>query len=276
MLSNKVRGLILTLNSLGVETTIKEALRRVLGLSYNYKGIPIDSDSSFRIVRNLVYKGYNVYRLEGEIIVATPFGEIGVSILDYNLLVVLLEPLEEMYGYINVDGAIVIDIGAYLGETALFFVKKGARRVYAFEPVKTFYEYLVKNNARNNVKDKIIPLDYGAWFRDTILKVSFLGASTGHWIDYSHPSVEFEVRDLKNILEIIYSREGVIDLVKMDCEGCEYSLLTLNEEYIRLCRQYIIEIHGCETLLIDKMTQAGYNSKLILKLGGGKKYISPL
>jgi hypothetical protein len=27
-----------------------------------------------------------------------------------------------------------------------------------------------------------------------------------------------------------------------------------------------MEIHGCETPLIDKMLQAGYNSKLILKL----------
>jgi hypothetical protein len=27
-----------------------------------------------------------------------------------------------------------------------------------------------------------------------------------------------------------------------------------------------MEIHGCETSLIDKMLQAGYNSKLILKL----------
>jgi hypothetical protein len=78
--------------------------------------------------------------------------------------------------------------------------------------------------------------------------------------------VKLDVRDLKDVLTMIHDREGVIDLVKMDCEGCEYSLLQLDEEHIKLSKQYIVEIHGCETPLIDKMLQAGYNSKLILEL----------
>jgi hypothetical protein len=89
-------------------------------------------------------------------------------------------------------------------------------------------------------------------------------------------SVELEIRDLKSILEMIHDGEGVIDLVKMDCEGCEYSLLQLDEEHIKLSKQYIMEIHGCETPLIDKMLQVGYNSKLILKLNElGKIYLPP-
>jgi len=78
--------------------------------------------------------------------------------------------------------------------------------------------------------------------------------------------VKLEVKDLKDVLRTIHDREGVIDLVRMDCEGCEYSLLQLDEEHIKLSKQYIVEIHGCETPLIDKMLQVGYNSKLILKL----------
>ena len=73
---------------------------------------------------------------------------------------------------------------------------------------------------------------------------------------------------------MIHDREGVIDLVKMDCEGCEYSLLQLDEEHIKLSKQYIVEIHGYETPLIDKMLQAGYNSKLILELNEWVKYTS--
>jgi predicted RNA methylase len=72
-------------------------------------------------------------------------GEVGVDIEDYNLLNILLEPLREMYGYIDVNDGVVIDIGAYIGETALYFIHKGARRVYAFEPVEKFYGYLVRN-----------------------------------------------------------------------------------------------------------------------------------
>ena len=85
-------------------------------------------------------------------------------------------------------------------------------------------------------------------------------------MDANYPSVKLEVKDSKDVFRTIHDREGVIDLVKMDCEGCEYSLLQLDEELIKLSKQYIVEIHGCETPLIDKMLQAGYNLKLILKL----------
>jgi FkbM family methyltransferase len=214
----------------------------------------------------MIWSGYDLYGLDGEVVVRTPFGEVGVEASDYGLLYVLLEPLIEMYGNINVDNAVVVDVGAFLGETALLFVKRGAKRVYAFEPVKTFYDYLVKNIARNSAEDKIIPFNCGVWFRNTVLNVTLLGTGTGLRVNANHPSVELDVRDLKDVLTMIHDKEGVIDLVKMDCEGCEYSLLQLDEEYIKLSKQYIMEIHGCETSLIDKMLQAGYNSKLILKL----------
>jgi FkbM family methyltransferase len=54
--------------------------------------------------------------------------------------------------------------------------------------------------------------------------------------------MEPKVKSLKDILEIVYQREGVIDLVKMDCEGCEYSLLRLDEDLLKLPKQYIVEI----------------------------------
>jgi hypothetical protein len=193
---NKLKHLVLTLNKLGLKVTIKEVLRRTLGSKYYYKGILIDSHNSFRLVRNIIRKGYDLYSLNEEIIVVTPFGEIGVNKSDYGLLHVLSEPLIEIYSNINVDNAIVADIGAFLGETALLFMWRGAKRIYAFELVKVFYNYLVKNIARNSAEDKIISFNYGVWFRDTTLKVNLLGAATGLSIDASHPSIEFEVRNL--------------------------------------------------------------------------------
>jgi len=67
-----------------------------------------------------------------------------------------------MYGFVDVKDAIVIDIGAYIGETTLLFLFKGAYRVYALEPVDRHYHYLLKNISRNNVMGRVIPLNYGA------------------------------------------------------------------------------------------------------------------
>jgi len=114
-----------------------------------------------------------------EIIVRAYFGEIGVNREDYDLLNVLLEPLEEMYGCVNVNDKIVIDIGAYIGDTALYFIHRGARKVYVFEPVEKFYRYLLRNIARNNLEDRIIAFNYGAWFRDTVIRTNIMGELRG-------------------------------------------------------------------------------------------------
>jgi hypothetical protein len=82
----------------------------------------------------MIWSGYDLYGFNGEIVVRTPFGEVGVSISDYGLLYVLLEPLSEMYDSINVDNAVVVDVGAFLGETALLFVKRGARGFMHLNP----------------------------------------------------------------------------------------------------------------------------------------------
>ena len=172
-----------------------------------------------------------------------------------------------MYGFINVKDAIVVDIGAYIGETALLFLSRGASRVYALEPVKKHYHYLLRNIHRNNVVGYIIPLDYGAWFRETALGTSYEGTGTGlHANNRADASIIIRVRHLGNILREIYEREGRINLVKMDCEGCEYSLLSLSCEDVKLAKQYIIEIHGSENPIIDKMMKCGYESKLIRKI----------
>jgi len=75
--------------------------------------------------------------------------------------------------------------------------------------------------------------------------------------------VIIRAKNLSNILRKVFESEGRINLVKMDCEGCEYSLLSLFGEDIRLAEQYIIEVHGPPYSIIDKMSESGYKPKLM-------------
>ncbi|MEM4700085.1 MAG: FkbM family methyltransferase [Candidatus Nezhaarchaeales archaeon] len=84
-----------------------------------------------------------------------------------------------MYGFVNVEGAVIVDVGAYIGETAMLFLSKGARRVYALEPVGSHYRYLRENVLKNNVAGRVIPLNYGAWFREATFSTGYEGPSTG-------------------------------------------------------------------------------------------------
>jgi FkbM family methyltransferase len=270
-LSSKLKGFLSTVSTLGLHTALREAVRRVFGINYTWRGIEMDSTALFRLLRKLISNGYDVYEVGGEITVKTYFGEVCVEKEDWNLLLVdtiyFPELCDNMYGCAGVDNGIVIDIGAYIGDTALYFIHRGARRVYAFEPVEKFYRYLLRNVARNSLEDKVIAFNYGAWFKNSTIMASMEGASTGSKMDYSRPYVELRVRSLKDILEMVYQREGVIDLVKMDCEGCEYSLLRLDEELLRLPKQYIIEIHGAELPIIEAMAYNGFKFEKIKMLG---------
>lgn len=211
-------------------------------------------------------KGYNVCRSGNKIIVKASFGEIAVNVEDIILLKVLREPLEEMVSCVDIRNSIIVDIGAYLGETALLFLSKGAKKVYALEPVGRHYNYLIENIARNNAEDKIVPLKYGAWFRNTIVNVGYMNDGTGLQTT-GKKQVAMQMKDLSDILMTIHNEEGRIDLVKMDCEGCEYSLLKLDNKSISLAEQYIIEVHGPETPILDKMAECGYDANLIGRIG---------
>ncbi|MGC8937255.1 MAG: hypothetical protein ACP5KV_07860, partial [Candidatus Methanomethylicaceae archaeon] len=61
-----------------------------------------------------------------------------------------------------------------------------------------------------------------------------------------------------DVLKMVSEREGEIGLVKMDCEGCEYSLLTMKPEEISMARSYIIEVHGSAMPVADKFARCGY------------------
>ena len=250
---------------MGFNMLFREVLRRIFGVKYYYHNVPVNSTVTFRFLRNLVAKGYHVYGFGNEFVVHTPFGDFVTDFADMDLLYGLFEPLEEIYGDVDVKDAIVIDIGAYIGDTSLLFLSKGASRVYALEPVDRHYHYLLKNISKNSCEGKIIPLNYGAWFYEANLDINYEGPATGLHMT-AKTSSTIKLKYLGDILKEIHRREGRIDLVKMDCEGCEYSLINLPDDDIRLAKQYIIEIHGSETPIIDKMMKSGYKTKFVKNL----------
>ncbi|MEM1903584.1 MAG: FkbM family methyltransferase [Pyrobaculum sp.] len=168
-------------------------------------------------------------------------------------------PLDKYYSA-NVINRVVVDVGAGIGDSTLFFVSRGARRVYAFEPVERHFRYLVDNIARNDAVDRVVAFNYGLWVEDGVLKVKYGSLATGLTVG---DEVELKVRRLGDVLREIAEAEGGIDLVKMDCEGCEYALLTTPCEVVRLARQYIMKIHGTPTPLIHHMSKCGYGTEFV-------------
>lgn len=245
--------LLQTAKTLGVKVVIRELLRRYFGVAYKYNGVVVDSTYAFRLIRKLKSKGYSLYGDGATIVVETRHGELAVERSDMYLLEGILEDVEKLYG--RVSGRVVVDFGSYIGLTVLYFLKRGVVKVYAFEPVEKHFRYLLANVGRNGFSDRVYAFNYGVWYRDCEINAMYAAAGTGL---RAGGDVTLKLRKLEDVLNWIKEREGEVDWVKMDCEGCEYALLTTPCEAITTSPRWVVEIHGATPPVIYKMSECGY------------------
>jgi len=71
LLNSRLRGFLLTVNTLGLSWTLRETIRRVFGIGYTWRSIRVDSASLFRLLRKLVFNRYDVYGSGEEVVVKT-------------------------------------------------------------------------------------------------------------------------------------------------------------------------------------------------------------
>ena len=139
---------------------------------------------------------------------------------------------------IAVENRVVLDVGAFIGDTPLYWICKGARKVYAVEPVPEHYEVLCFN-ARGL---PIVPI-----LGSVGCKVPKVPELMGLTIYGERGLLR---RKIKNILSWIdvpeYSLIELVekydpDIVKIDCEGCEHYIL----DEIVACRgkDIVVEFH---------------------------------
>lgn len=128
---------------------------------------------------------------------------------------------EYPYNFKNVsEDGIIIDIGSNVGDTALDFAYEGLT-VYGFEPVKEFYEISLRNVELNpQLKDKINLFNYAVSYKSGTLTIDSMD-STQDYIGQKD-SYEVEVLSIDNILEKFDIKPN---LLKMDCEGCEFDII---------------------------------------------------
>lgn len=123
---------------------------------------------------------------------------------------------------------IVVDVGAECGDTPLYYASKGAK-VYAFEPIKPNFDAMLRNMSLNpNLSANIIPIN-AAVGKDG--KLNFFQAPDTPNIGSSFTYNRYGENALQSLVDgISFSKilEAYkikkIDLLKMDCKGCEMYL----------------------------------------------------
>ncbi|QIW24511.1 FkbM family methyltransferase [Sulfolobus sp. S-194] len=160
------------------------------------------------------------------------------------------------YNWLNVYGKTVIDVGANIGDSAIWFALNGAKKVVAIEPYLFPYRIMLKNIDANNLSDKIFALNCGIGKDNIKIKVTKEITFRGSSLKSATEGIEIPVYTLDYVIE----KYGPFDILKMDCEGCEYDAI-LNSKNLGIFRQIQIEYHyGCEKLK-TKLESLEFNVK---------------
>jgi FkbM family methyltransferase len=124
------------------------------------------------------------------------------------------------------SGLSVIDVGASIGDTALYFASLGAI-VYAYEPDPLNFESLLRNVSLNpQLQRKIVPVNAAVGIDGQVTLHAGLGSSSGL---YGKGGNELTVPSLslRSILERNHLAEAY--LLKVDAKGAEFEILSQPE-----------------------------------------------
>jgi FkbM family methyltransferase len=162
----------------------------------------------------------------------------------------------------------VVDIGGYIGDFALYAIKRlGARKVIIYEPSKKNFAIIKRNIENNHLGDRVVPVNMAVSDMSELSmdidvadrqQVNISAYELGAFSSTRVPSVT-----LSDLFDT--HRLESVELLKLDCEGSEYAILlgapvTLFKRIQNIAMEYH-EIDGFEEKLAAlrmHLKNAGY------------------
>jgi FkbM family methyltransferase len=145
--------------------------------------------------------------------------------------------------------AVILDIGSNIGTSILFFREEfPAAKIYGFEPHPETFRILEKNVAG---LPGVEVFNYGLGAANADISVPFDGAdfsrftlanlAGGEWSGPLSPTA-CQVKHAGEVVQNLGLTK--VDLIKIDCEGAEYVVLTaFPAELLRRCKWIVGEMH---------------------------------
>jgi FkbM family methyltransferase len=144
---------------------------------------------------------------------------------------------------------VVLDIGGNYGLFALYSLSKGASKVYSVEPVKNGFDSITKLSKQL----PIVPINKAITTNGDLVQMTLdektpaKNCLTSHNDIFSNEGETIWVESY-TINELIGKINDKINLVKIDCEGCEGDIFTtINDSVLKEINRIIIETHNPET-----------------------------
>ncbi len=169
------------------------------------------------------------------------------------------------YGSVK-SGTVCLDIGANIGLFALYAAAQDARKVYAYEANQLVFDCMVSNIRDNGLNAVIEPNHLAVTARSGDYVKFPVNPSPYNRIPKSpiaEHMLDIQLIDVQTIsLDAIVNRAGGhVDLMKMDIEGAEYSVIPAAQQGTLLCIDEIrMEYHaGPLAGLCEHLQKAGFH-----------------
>ena len=162
----------------------------------------------------------------------------------------------------DVKDKVVIDVGAYRGESSIYFALQGAKKVIALEPAEESYEFALMNIKENKLEDKIVILNKAVAPQRGYISLYVLPNAPACNSTVSAPNAEVKQVETITLDDVIKMTGGErIGLLKMDCEGCEYSVLSSFSHFDKI-DGIILEYHNGPQQLPSLLKSNGFEVKV--------------
>ena len=166
------------------------------------------------------------------------------------------------YDWLPVNGKTIVDIGANIGDSSIYFVKKGAKHVFAFEVNPALYGIALDNIHINKMEELITIKNLGIGKGEAQIDPENLGKG-GFQIEKGGKGLTIPLCSLEEISKYLVNLLKNSELVlKIDCEGCEYdAILSTSTSTLAIYGSIIGEYHYGFAPIKQKLERAGFKTK---------------
>jgi FkbM family methyltransferase len=169
--------------------------------------------------------------------------------------------LDNQYSKLNFKGKVVVDLGASIADTAIYFAVNGAKQVIAFEPYPYSYKVAMKNVELNKLNGKIQLVNAAVSEnvnKSILIDPNFQNAPTTTLQTFNH-GVLINNYTLKDIVDSWNLKDACL---KIDVEGGEYKIIESCEtNTLQAFSEIMLEYHGTTIPLKKKLKKAGFSIK---------------
>lgn len=169
----------------------------------------------------------------------------------------------------------MIDIGANIGDTAIYFILMGAKKVIGVEPSQEIFKHAEKNLELNNISSKVKLYLAGCSNSGTSIESNYAEQILENIKNSNAISNDIKKIPTFSLEDLIkdYTNDKLI--LKIDCEGCEYdNILNTPDHILKKFDQIQIEYHFGYSNLKNKLEKCGFNVSVSKPCGSG--YFYPL